>query len=174
MGVLTSKIRFGCFFMFKAGERGASLLIFNCQWTWHHFFFNHWATQDHGEHTSASHTLLSTTLRYTISTPEGRRLFIVPSLPTLVQHRPSRYDEVRLQLSCHLVFLPVSLMETRCVHNKNNNKGDKRSNSFFMCDHKGRVCFPPLSCGELVLRLLLRPHQHDKDNWKNAALFYKG
>ncbi|TNN68670.1 hypothetical protein EYF80_021079 [Liparis tanakae] len=37
-----------------------------------------------------------------------------------------------------------------------------------------RSAFARQHPGEPELRLLLRAHQHDKDNWENAALFHKG
>ncbi len=59
------------------------------------------------------------------------------------------------------------------VHNETTTKAKKQATDFSFVITKGGF-FPLLSCRELVLRLLLRAHQHDKDNWENAALFYKG
>lgn len=49
------------------------------------------------------------------------------------------------------------------VHNKMTTKAKRHATDFSFVTTKGGL-FPLLSCRELVLRLLLRAHQHDKDN----------
>lgn len=87
-----------------------------------------------------------------------------------------KYNKVQLPLTCHLSFSNLSFGElaVRSVHNeKKQQKQEKQATDFSLVITKGGF-FPLLSCRELELRLLLRAHQHDKDNWENAALFYKG
>lgn len=59
------------------------------------------------------------------------------------------------------------------VHNEYTTKTKRQATDFSFVVTKAGL-FPLLPCTELLLRLLLRAHQHDKDNWENAALFYKG
>lgn len=134
-------------------------------------------------------TVLTTIITWNTQYPSGklqrdRGISLFPlchcSAPKHCQRWFKRNDRLRniTRSNCnlHVIFLSVVCpLENSCAFSSQwNNKGKKRQATDFSFVITKAGLFPLLSCTELVLRLLLRPHQHDKDNWKNAALFYKG
>lgn len=94
--------------------------------------------------------------------------FCPRSLPMLVQTQQSfmEHNKVQPQLTCHPSFSNLSFGESLCAQftMKQQQKAKRHATDFSFVTTEGGL-LPLLSCRELVLRLLLRAHQHDKDNW---------